>query len=301
MQDVLDRGMTGKTYDALVQQPKIKNAGTVGWFQQCVHRSRNEIFSEIKTITPAMAEVILSQNHDNRGVRPTKLAQMVADMKSGRWALNGEPIIISKDGQLNDGQHRLMALVDAKVSLPLLFVFGVERETRTTVDQGANRSVGDYLKMDGVQNTSTLAAVTRHVIAYERSNKRTLGRPHELTASEVLERALKDQTLATSARYADNHKAKMRRYCSPTVIGICHNILLSENTTEGLAFMEQLCLGENLKRGEPIYTARERLLGTDRGKSVTFCMEIIFRAWNAYRERRTMRTIPFHGRLPELI
>jgi hypothetical protein len=284
-----------------VEEPKMKNVATVGWFQQCVHRSRNEIFSEMKTITPAMAEVILSQNHNNRSIRPTKLSQMVRDMAGGRWKLNGEPIIVAKTGELNDGQHRLTAIVESKAPQVLLFVFGVDRETRTTVDQGANRGVSDYIQMDGGHNATTLASITRHVMSYEHNGGKALGRPHELSSSEVLERALRDKTLQTSAKYADDRKSRMKRYCSPTVIGICHNILLGENATDGLAFMEQLCSGENLKRGEPIFTLREKLLDVDRGKTVLFCVEVIFRAWNAYRERRPMRTIPFHGRLPELV
>lgn len=281
--------------------PKIKNAATIGWLQQSIHRGRNEIFSELKLITPAMAEVILTQNHDNRNIKPVKLAQMVRDMAAGRWRVNGEPIIIATTGELNDGQHRLMAIIQSQTALQMLFVFGVERETRTTVDQGATRGVHDYIQMDGLKNSTTLASITRWVMAYDANAGKVLGRPHDLSPSEVLERALNDKTLQTSAKWADDHKSPMKRFCSPTVIGVCHNILLKKNATEGIAFMEQLCSGENLKRGEPIFKARERLLDTDRGKTVLFCIEIIFRAWNAYRERRPMRTIPFHGRLPELV
>jgi hypothetical protein len=295
----------GKTRQALMgakpgKEPGVKNAATVGWFRECVHRSRNEIFSEIKTVTPAMAEVILSQNHDNRRPRPRKLTQMTRDMEAGRWSMNGEPIIVAKTGELNDGQHRLMALVDAKVSLPMLFVFGVDRETRTTVDQGANRSPGDYLQMSGVSNSAQLAAITRQVLSYEYANRKSMGRSGEVTAAEVVNRATSDITLATSTRYAEQHKYRMGRLCSATVVGFCHNILLRENTQDGITFMDALCTGENLQRGDAAFSARERLLGLET-KSVATTVEVIFRAWNAYRERRQISKIPIHGRLPELV
>jgi hypothetical protein len=282
-------------------QPKVKNAGTVGWLQQCIHRGRNEIFSEVKTVTPALAEIILSQNHENRRIRPYKLAQIVSDMTNGRWQLNGEAIVIAKTGELNDGQHRLMGIVDSKTPQPLLFVFGVERETRTTLDQGAARSANDYLQMDGVPNAATLASLTRTILSFERADKRSLGRSGEITASQVLERAEQDQTLQTSARYASAHAYRMKKFCSPTVLGFCHNVLIKENASDGIAFMHALVTGEDLKRGDAVYTARERLLGFDRGKTMAVQIEIIFRAWNAYRERRPMKTIPLHGRLPELV
>jgi hypothetical protein len=295
----------GKTRQALVgakpgKEPGVKNAATVGWFRECVHRSRNEIFSEIKTVTPAMAEVLLNQNHDNRNIRPVKLDQLISDMQNGRWAMNGEPLIFAKDGSLNDGQHRLMALVQAKVPLPMLFVFGVERETRTTVDQGATRSPGDYLHMGGVANGAIVAAIARLRISYEKADREVLGATNRITAAEIMERVKNDRTLATSATYANRHSARTKRMCTATVIGFCHNVLLAENATEGLAFMDMLCTGENISRTDPAFRAREKLMNIGRTSNAVR-VEIIFRAWNAYREKRGMTTIPVHGRLPELV
>lgn len=282
------------------KEPKIKNAGTVGWLQQSIHRGRNEVFSEVKTITPALAEVMLQSNQSNRRLRPRKLDQMVRDIKGGRWAFNGEPIIVARTGELNDGQHRLQAIIEAGSPLQLLVVFGVERETRTTLDQGANRSPGDYLHMDGVANSMTLAAITRYVLAYEQSDKTNLGRYTHITAAEILPRAESDRTLHTSTKFAKEYEYRMRKFARSTVVGFCHNILLREDVNDGVSFMEMLCTGENLQRGDAAFTARERLVGLET-RSVTSQIEIIFRAWNAYRERRPITKIPVHGRLPELV
>jgi hypothetical protein len=106
--------------------------------------------------------------------------------------------------------------------------------------------------------------------------------------------------LATSATYAARHSRRMQPMCAASVIGFCHNILLSENATEGLAFMDMLCTGENISRADPAFRAREKLVNIGRTSKATK-VEIIFRAWNAYREKRGMTTIPVHGRLPELV
>lgn len=279
---------------------KVKNAGTVGWLKECIHRSRGGIFSELKTVTPALAGVMLSQNPDNRKIRSNKFMQLVSDMREGRWSLNGEPIIFASTGDLNDGQHRLMALIEANVCLPMLFVFGVERETRTTVDQGALRSPGDYLQMGGVHNGAIVAAMTRMLISFERTNRQQLGATNRVTSAEILERVGKDITLATSATYGARHTSRMRPYCTPTIVAFCHNVLLSINATEGIAFMEMLCTGENLSRADPAFRAREKLANLGRSSSAAK-VEVIFRAWNAYREKRQLTTIPIHGRLPELV
>lgn len=299
----------GKTRQALIgnaakppkaPEPKIKNAATVGWFQQAVHRGRNEIFTEVKTITPAMAEVILSNNPNNRGVREIKLMQITSDMKSGRWAMNGEAIIIAKTGELNDGQHRLQAIIDAKVSLPMLFVFGVDRETRTTLDQGASRSAGDYLHMEGTPNSMQVSAVARMLIGYKRAKGESFGRRGAISASEVMSVARNNREIMTAVRWGYNHYSRMKKLASVSVMAFCYVVLLSQDTRDGLAFMEQLVSGEDLKLGDAIMTARDRLLNLEQRSDVNR-VEIILRAWNAYREKRTMRTIPLHGRFPELV
>jgi hypothetical protein len=294
-----------KTRQALIGtpksvDPKVKNAATVGWLQQCIHRSRNEVFTEMKTVTPAFAEVLLSNNPDNRKIRPIKFDQLVADMKAGRYVFNGEPIIIAKTGELNDGQHRLAALVQAKVCIPMLFVFGVERETRTTVDQGATRGAGDYLHMDNVPNATQQASIARWLIAYETTDTNDLGGRGRITPAQVTDRVLKDKTILTSTRYAQNHAVQMKKYTSVTVIGFCHNVLLRENVHDGMAFMHMLCTGEDIRRGDGAYAARERLLNMEH-KHKGQAVEVIFRAWNAYREKREINKIPIHGRLPELV
>lgn len=289
-----------KVEPEVIRQPvRIKNEGTLGWFKQALHRSRNEIFSEVKTVTPQLAEIILQNNPDNRSIRASKFMQLVSDMRNGRWTMNGEPVIIAKTGELNDGQHRLKAVVEAGVSVPILFVFGVERDTRTTVDQGANRSASDYLGMTGVVNASVTAAIARMLISYERANRTMLGSTNRVTAAEVLERVKTDITIGASAVYANRYARLMHHICAGSVIGFCHNILLSKNVTEGLAFMEQLCRGEGLTREDPAFRAREKLINIGKSSTATK-VEIILRAWNAYRQKRTMATIPVHGRLPEL-
>ena len=283
----------------VLEKPKVKNEATIGWLKQALHRARNEVFTEVKTVTPQMAEVMLEYNNDNRPIRPMKLTQMATDMREGRWTFNGEPLIFSDTGELNDGQHRLTALRQAGVPVSMLFVFGVERESRITVDQGAARSPGDYLLMENVPDARTAASIARQLIAYERAGKESLGRTGDITASQVVERATTDRGIATSAKYGQHHNARMKHMAAVSVVGFCHYVFLNKNVDDGLAFMEQLCTGENLLRTDPAFKARERLLRLEQ-RSRAVQTEIIFRAWNAYRERRTLTTIPVMGRLPEV-
>jgi hypothetical protein len=275
-------------------------AGTVHWLNQCIQRGQAEVFSEATTVTPGLASIILAKNDHNRNIRPAKLAQFAADMRKGRWAFNGEPIILAKTGELNDGQHRLSALVDANVTIPLVIVFGVERDTRTTVDQGAARKASDYLHMEGEKNAATLAGLVRLSIAYERSGYDSIMNSNLVTNAEVLARARSDELAKEAAEFAQGTARVASAFASPSVIGFCYYTFAVESSVEAKDYMTQVCGGEGLKRSDPAYAVRERLLSLGQ-RNREMRTEIIFRGWNAYRRGGTLTIAKVLGNLPVLV
>ena len=164
------------------------NSATIDWLQSSVERGRKEIFTDRATITPGMALAILERNPDNRNISPMKAEHYARDMASGNWVENGETIIISKDGLLNDGQHRLQAVIDSNSVVPFLFVFGVPRETRTTIDQGRARTAGDFLAMDGVHYAKNASTAAKFIIAYERAQGKNISQRPFITNAEIVAR-----------------------------------------------------------------------------------------------------------------
>ncbi len=274
-------------------------AGTVHWFDQCVSRGKRERFSEEVVVTPGLANVILGNNPDNRNIRPMKLTQFATDMRSGAWAFNGEPIIIARSGELNDGQHRLNALIAANTSIPLLFVFGVERDTRLTVDQGGARGAHDYLGMESVPHATIVASVCRLVVGFERSRFDNINDANRVTNAEVMQRARSDERTAKSAAFAAEYYSFTRNFAAPAVIGFCHYILTGEHPGDADEYMRQICTGEGLKKNDPAYVVRDRLLslGRNRGHKI----EIILRGWNAYRSNRPLKLVKVLGNFPALV
>lgn len=134
-------------------------------------KSKRDVFSVNTLVTPRMAEALLKRNGGNRPViwtGPTRsVAAYAAAMSRGEWVLNGEPIIISSTGELNDGQHRLHAIIQSGVSVQLMLTFGVERETRHTVDQGVARTPGHILAMFGEKDSNNLATALQFMWAHD--------------------------------------------------------------------------------------------------------------------------------------
>lgn len=279
---------------------KKPEAGTVHWFNECVERGKREIFAVPITITPALADVMLGRNPDNRKIKPVKLAQYASDMLAGRWSFNGEAIKITGEGLLNDGQHRLTAICEAGLPQQMLVVFGVQRQTRTTLDQGAARTAGDYLTMDGIANGNQAAGIARLVMAYEASDGKTISKAKEYTNAEVVARVKSDESVSEVARYANAAARFTRGLAIPSVIGACLYILNGEHAGDAREYMDQVAYGENIRRGDPAFAVRTALSNLERSDKQAR-MEMILRGWNAYRQNRPLSLAKSLGTLPALV
>lgn len=275
-------------------------AGTVHWLNECIERGKTETFSEVTTLTPGLAGELLRRNPDNRGIRPIKAGQFASDIRGGRWVFNGEPIIISREGLLNDGQHRAHAVVEANQSIDTVIVFGIDRHTRTTVDQGSARTAGDYMAMDGVQNANVQASIARQLVAYERADGKSVSGAGNVTNAEVVTRAASDETVARAAHFAASRAKQTKPFAAPAIMGLAYYLFAEINKVEADQYMTQVCAGEGLARKDPAYTVRERLL--TMGYSRNDKLHVIFRGWNAFRQNRQIDHTKIIGpNLPALI
>lgn len=131
-----------------------------------------ELQARIVSLTPAMAKEMLASisqipkgTHEveQRAVNLDAINRYALQIKSGQWALNGEPIIISSDGYLLDGQHRCHAVIKAEIPIDVMIVEGVAHSAITTIDQNRVRSHTDVLNMSGYAKSlaSIMAPVAR--------------------------------------------------------------------------------------------------------------------------------------------
>lgn len=114
-----------------------------------------------------MATYLLARNTENRQAHQPTVDNYAAAMRRGEWHLNGQNIIIGDSGELNDGQHRLLAVIDADMPVAMGLQFGVARDTRATLDVGRKRTLGDHFTMAGYTNANALAATIRLAWSYD--------------------------------------------------------------------------------------------------------------------------------------
>lgn len=289
-----------KQETAKTATPAVRRTnGIRHWLDDRIEKGKNKVFAERITVTPELAYILLEHNKDNRKLRPAKLAQLKNDMNENRFKMNGESIIVAKSGELNDGQHRLQAIVETNKPQDMLITFGVERESRFTVDTGAARSAGDHLSLSGWPYGPTIAAVARMVIGFERQKNAALGQASDLSSSQVMARAENDKLLQECASYIASQTGKFKLIGKQSLAGFCFYEIASRRPLEAKTFMDKLRTGTDLTENNPIRVLREYLIARPK-LSTTQAAEVFFRAWNYWITDKEISQIKVFGKFPPI-
>ncbi len=279
---------------------KVNNmTATALWLEEKIARGENEIFGELVELTPELADLLMSENDGNRRIREIKLHQYISDILADRWQVNGEPIQVSKDGKLNNGQHRCSAVLAADKSIHTFMVFGVDRDSRMTIDTGANRNAQDYLSIDGHKYASTMASVARQVLAYEANKGTSMVNGNRVSHSEVVNRAATDPAIALAAAFPSS-STKIKRLAPPSVVGFVHYVLNAIDSTDAEIYLDAIVNGVGLEEDSAPYVVREKLMNL-RAAFRDQKIEVFLKGWNAFRKNKRIKNIRITWELPKLI
>jgi hypothetical protein len=110
----------------------------------------NVVDMRTMTITPEIAKNILNEgNYDNRNIRKGHVQNLASRILRGEWKLTPQGIILHTSGRLLDGQHRLLAIVQADTPVTTTVFTVSDESVFKTLDQGAKRSMADISGVDG--------------------------------------------------------------------------------------------------------------------------------------------------------
>jgi anti-sigma28 factor (negative regulator of flagellin synthesis) len=300
---------TAKLIAITTCNPQKQHYHTIIW-QRCRkqkqrerrEKMKTEIKTELTTITPEMAKVLLATNKNNRRVRASRVREIALDINDGNWKMNGDTIRISKTGVLMDGQHRLQACVLAGISITVITVTGIDDDMFSYMDNGGVRNAADTLQTaGGFKNHSALAAGIRSAYGYEAGEGKTKAlsnqRILELARGEFAGMSIMTDTVGSQVGITKNARVSAAAY------------LISKKApaSKVIEFFNRVRLGESLSRGMPEYTLREWLYNAKRAdfskhhakRADTISACII--AWNKYAAGKPLRAIRISSRYVEAI
>lgn len=295
----IEKTVTGvaKPKSAVVERNRM-----LSWLQEHIADGMAAPLTETVTLTPVLAGLLLELNDGNRPISAVNLDRIKRDILAGRWEFNGDTISVSRDGFLNNGQHRCRAVVETNVAVKVIMVFGVSRRSRMTVDQGAARTVGHYMAMLGHTDANVLATVGSYVWQYKEYGRISRQADTRPTKSEVLLAVEHYKDIPDSLRAVPFKGGSV--FAMRSVIAFCHwAIAQRAGSVEADAFINRLLKGNNLPEGDPILYCRNRLLEMrkDAAGNANDRIELIFKTWNAHRRgERVKRIMLGNDKLPAL-
>jgi len=117
----------------------------------------------LEVISPTKAHEWMERNTINRQIRSGRVSAYARDMKSESWVLTHQCIAFNANGDLIDGQHRLMAIMESNMSI-MMYVARYADVGATAMampfDSGAQRSNADILHVSQ-RDTQVAMAILR--------------------------------------------------------------------------------------------------------------------------------------------
>ena len=232
------------------------------------------------------AEKMLELNTGNRRFNARKLAQLVKQMASGTFENTGEPLIVSAEGVLNDGQHRLRAVVESGAVVDMDVRFGIPRKAFSKTDTGSGRTGGDVLTIQGVAGGAAVAAAVRLLVLFRR------GLPDAVrdfvSNAEIADAFDQWKGMETVCKQVSGYNFPRGVRSTPL---LATSFMASRGPSCGKLsdWLETLATGLAKGKSDPAYILRERLMrgvdaavGTREGQLERFALMIM--SWNAFAE-----------------
>lgn len=143
------------------------------------------VVSTVETVTPQLAKAYLERNKNNRKTSRHRIGLYSRDMRSGKWT-PGSPISFFENGDLADGQHRLLAVVEADVPVVFVVVRNLPLESRLIHNSGMVQTAAANIQMYTGSNhiygvlVHRSTAFVRTLIEVENSKDASVLSPAEL-------------------------------------------------------------------------------------------------------------------------
>ncbi len=260
----------------------VVNSRAAKWLEARLERGQKERFTEIINITPDVAQAMLEYNIGNRSLKAAKIHEYAEIIKGNHWMVTHQGIAFAKDGTLNDGQHRLAAIIEADQPVKMTCTFGCLREEFKAVDYTKTRTAADLLHIGNKKYSALRASVAKRMRGLELKSNATAN-PQEIeTYEESMNQDLMDEACKIGV--------KGSKITTPAAIGSAYFWIATHTKHKDKMeeFWEGLITGAELKPRSPILKARNLLLehydfgqraGTQRSIKEAACIVL---AWNAF-------------------
>jgi hypothetical protein len=254
------------------------------------------IAAAIRTLTPEIASSILeSRNTDNfRKQSDDRARKLASRIEEGGWQFNGESIKFNSDGQLVDGQTRLLAIKTSGIPVASLVLIGIDQDEN--IDTGSPRTLAHHLEKMKVPQATKTACVIRNLHLESRGILHAIGAGGwgSASTSVLLSFYEKHKDVIESIRICDFNTPLMPVSLCATL----HYLMQKPDKRDREAadkFWKLLDTGVSLQANDPVYLLRRDLEANKKtGKSKyrqSYMAAIAIKAWNYWKIGSAMKQL----------
>ena len=258
-----------------------------------------EIQVKIELMTVNKAKLILTRNKSNRPLNQDNISFICHAMKQNNFMFTGESIIIGKNGDLMDGQHRLEALIITGKEQYFVVVSNVNNDAFKHIDIGKTRSAGDVLSIQNIVNPNSYASIARFIInfnrgGFEKAASKMSNKKLKISNAEISDFVLKRHPSLTKSREYGFAKANV--LLPGNTLSAFHYIFKQIDNDAACDFCNKFSDGKELEKNDPIFLLRQELKNdiiSQRKMEPLEKMALVCLAWNFYRANKKIDRLKF--------
>lgn len=246
-------------------------------------------------VTPDMAQRLLEENYHNRPLNKRNLNGIIYDVERENFMQTGESVKISVTNKLLDGQHRLWAIIKTNTPLRLLIIRNLQDDAFKYIDTGKRRTPADVLAIEGVKNSSKIAAISRFIVNFERGSYVSVAKHTRVQRNDYLSNS--DISLFVEKHKEDLYESylygfnEFNKIISGVTLAAFHYLFNKISERHADEFCHKLAEGSDLHKTDPIKVLRDIIIAdirSTRKMSQLEKMALICKGWNHYRKEENI-------------
>jgi hypothetical protein len=247
-------------------------------------------------LTPELATELLSRNLGNRPLSDPRAKGYSRQMIIGGWHFTGDPIHVSDEGILLNGQHRVRAVQLGAPSVLVTLITGLSAQAQAYMDVGRARMASHIIAMQGAKHAKVIAASGAVLMKWNYPYCERVTEALTPTSPEVAEFFAHHRDLERSAELA-NQAYHAGRFIKPSVAAALHYATKQVCPYRADEFLFRLRTGEGLPELNPLLVLRNKLIMQASGQTRRGRVErneqlyLMVQAWNKWMTRTATESI----------
>lgn len=249
----------------------------------------NGLIFETSAVTPEIATEWLRKVRNKAKIDQRTVTAYAQDMENGLWKLNGEPIILGKNGELLSGRLRLHACQKAGRPFTTLIIKGVDDAHFDSIDAVRRRTLADILTIRREPFGRTLAAAL--LIVWRYANENVVGKAKKVSGQTLLGVLDANPDIRSSVR--------LTRDVSPIlphgVAAALHCIFSQIDAETADKFFQEIVEPTKTDGHAPYILSRQMAdsLGDGGSRNQSVVIALTIKAWEAFRAGKTVGVLRF--------